>query len=182
MTPQNIAHPTLTQNITQKHYSTPSKNNTTSQSPTNPLSNISNIMVTPQNIANSTLTHNNTSTHYPTIPSKITTMLAYNTTSTHCPTIPSKNTITPPTPPNPLSDISNFKKPSQNKTNPTTWKRLHRPGREPTSDNFEVLGQKRLASNPTHHTGLPNKKIVVSRSGKENVQILAEAVYQPCQK
>ena len=44
----------------------------------------------------------------------------------------------------------------------------------------EILGQKRPASNPTSHVVLPNKKIVVSHIGKENVQILVEAVYQPC--
>ena len=38
------------------------------------------------------------------------------------------------------------------------------------------------ANNHADHTGLPNKKMAVSQLGKENVQILAEAVQQPCQK
>ena len=89
-------------------------------------------------------------------------MLTHNTTPTHYPNIPSKNTTTPPTPPNPRFDISNLKESPQNKANPITWKRIHRTGGEPTSDMIEVLGQKRPASNPTNHIGLPNKKIVVS--------------------
>ena len=70
----------------------------------------------------------------------------------------------------------------QNKANLTTWKRILRKGGEPISDTFEILGQKRPASNHANDTGLPNKKFVVSQSGKENVQILAEAIQQPCQK
>ena len=96
------------------------------------------------------------------------------------PNITSKPPTMPPTPPTLLFDISNLKVSPQNKVNPTTWKRIPRIGGDATLDTTEILGQKRPASNLTSHVVLPNKKIVVSHIGKENVQILVEAVYQPC--
>ena len=141
--PQNNSPPMSSYNTSATHhpiihYKCP----TTPPIPPNPLSDISNLPVSPQKKANPMLTHNTTPTHYPNIPSK--------------------NTTTPPTPPNPRFDISNLKESPQNKANPITWKCIHRTGGEPTSDTIEVLGQKRPASNPTNHIGLPNKKIVVS--------------------
>ena len=112
--------------------------------------------------ANPTLTHDNIPTQY------------------HA--TPSKNSTSALSPPKPLSETSILNVTPQNKTNLTTWKRLLRNGGVSHSDTLDILGQKRPANNHTDHTGLPNKKMVVSQLGKENVQILAEAVQQPCQK
>ena len=45
----------------------------------------------------------------------------------------------------------------------------------------EVLGEKRSAGNITNQTELPRKR-KVSKDGATKNKILAEAVYQPCQK
>ena len=155
-------HTTSSHNIQELHYPT-SHPKCPSTSPISPilLSDISNLKISPQKKKdNPTLTHNNIPAQYHAIPSKNST-----------------TTLTPPIPPSdtPILNIT-----PQNKANLTTLKCILRKGGEPTPDTFEILGQKRPASNHADHTGLPNKKIVVSQSGKENVQILAEAVQQPC--
>ena len=156
------ANSTLNHNTmsTQYHANT-SKNSTTTIAPPKPLSDISNMSISPKK-ANPTLTHDNIPTQY------------------HA--IPSKNSTSALSPPKPLSETSFQNVTPQNKTNLTTWKRLLRNGGVSHSDTLDILGQKRPANNHADHTGLPNKKMVVSQLGKENVQILAEAVQQPCQK
>ena len=62
-----------------------------------------------------------------------------------------------------------------------TWKRYMREGVGLDVGMAEVLGEKRSAGNITNQTKLPKNRRV-SKDGATKNKILAEAVYQLCQK
>ena len=80
------------------------------------------------------------------------------------------------------SDIHNPSPPPPNTTDKTTWKRILRVDVEHKPSQVVSSGTKRAFPTDQQQTELPKKRSVVSHVDEENIQILAKAGFQPCQK
>ena len=85
--------------------------------------------------------------------------------------------------PSVLSDLTNQGIPTKSPNDPR-WRRIPRQNIGTDIVMEKCMGQKRSANFEVDHSVLPGKKKkkVVSHNDKENIEILAETGFQPCQK